>query len=185
MEETQIGDFSRPIARRPEPQSADRLDAAEAKLAAEAKRVEETLKPMTSYEDQLKSVGVTKEQAAEIVDAVLMKGFWSEPFQITSKLKGRFRSREYRDTLRLQRQLEIESPKMQIVYNEIRFPSLLAASLEQSGQNRFVFPNKNTTADEAEKLFENRLSFIHNLPEATVTILFTKLSKFDNKIFVV
>jgi hypothetical protein len=184
MEETQIGDFSRPLVRRDVP-TTDKLETAESKLAAEAKRVEESLKPLTTYEDQLKAIGVTKEQSAEIVDAVLMQGYYGETFQVTSKLKGRFRSREYRDTLRMQRYLEMESPKMQVVYDEIRYRYMLAASLEQFGQHRFDFPDRKTTADEVEKLFENRMTFVQNLPEATVTILFTKLEKFNRKVFIV
>ncbi len=197
MDEPHIGDFARPLVKRPEPAQSqqpqssasapqqDKLAAAEARLAAEANKVEESLKPLATYEEQLKAVGVTKEKAAEIVDAVLMQGFYSEPFSLTSRIKGRLRSREYRDTLRTQRQLEIEVPKHQTTYNEINYRYQLAASLEQYASTSFKFPDRNTSTEEAEKMFETRLRFIEGLPEATTQLLFSKLEKFNRKVFIV
>jgi hypothetical protein len=181
MEEVAIGDFTRPIIPRKESTTHEKLEKAEATIANEAAKAEENLKPMASFEERLKKVGVTRAEAATIVDNVLMKGFHSDPFTLTSRMMGRFRTREYRDTMRLHTVLEVQRPSFNTHYQELVFKHSLAASLEQLGSRKFEFPSSSASDDVVEKAFDERLKFVESLPDLTTRLLYDKLSKFDEK----
>ena len=191
-EEVRIGDFSKesvapPKANKtmptmPASPAADKLDRVEGLLQAEADETERNIKPLETYEERLKELGVTKEQASKIVDEVLLKGCYTETVPLTSRISAKFRTRLYRDTQRMQNHLESARPTYEAHYNEIIFKYSLAASLEQFAQDRFEHPKKNASGDEIEKSFMTRLTYIENLPDVTLRLLYTKLGKFDNKV---
>lgn len=187
-----VGDFSQPLvepARAPAAITAapasptkDRLDAAEQRIYAEAAETEATLKPLEAYEAQLKEVGLTRDDAARIVDAVLVQGFYSEDFPITTRVRGTFRTRLARDTRRAHERLEIDRPTFDVHYQEALSRYLLAASIMRFGASVFVFPGPKSTQDEIEKAYQDRLAFVDNLSEPALRILYTKLAKFDRKV---
>jgi hypothetical protein len=185
-EEVRIGDFSKPVV--PPKKSAqasptaEKLTEAEDILKKEADEAEKSLKPMASYEDRLKEIGVTREQAAFIVDEVLLKGCYSEEIHLTSRISVRFRTRLYRDTQRMQSYLEVSRPSYEAHYNEIIFKYSLASSLEKFGGDKFDHPNRKASGEEIEKSFQTRLTFVENLPDVTLRLLYTKLGKFDGKV---
>jgi hypothetical protein len=190
MEETRIGDFSKPLVEKPAAAGATgdtkvRLEAAEQNLEAEANTAEAALKPLKSYEERLKEAGVTKEQAAEIIDAVIMKGHWSEPIKITERIKLRLRTRSARDIRRIQDHLEVQRPIYDAHYTEIMGRMSLAASLESLGADKFTFPGKDAKSEEYEAAFQARVNYIENLADPTLRLLFLKLWTFDEKIRVV
>lgn len=190
MEETRIGDFSKPLVEKPAAASATgdtkvRLEAAEQNLESEANAAEAALKPLKSYEERLKEAGVTKEQAAEIIDAVLMKGYWSESIKITERIKLRLRTRSARDIRRIQDHLEVQRPVYDTHYTEITGRMSLAASLESLGSDKFTFPGKDAKPEEYETAFQARVNYIENLADPILRMLFLKLWTFDEKIRVV
>lgn len=176
-----LGDFSKPVL----PTTKDALDRAEKEISSEAKAVEAELRPMATYEERLKTVGVTREEAAKIIDAVLTKGFWSEEVHITKSLKARFRTRQQRDTKRAQNHLENMKPMYDAHYNAILHRFLVAASLEKFGQDVFDHPKRDAASDVVEKAFADRLLYVESLGEPAYQLLLTKLSKFDYKLSVV
>jgi len=185
-EEVRIGDFSRPVvppkkAAQSSP-TADKLTEAETALKTEADETEKKIKPLETYEERLKEVGVTKEQAAFIVDEVLLKGCYSEEISLTSRVSVKFRTRLYRDTQRMQSYLEVSRPTYEAHYSEIVFKYSLAAALEKFGADVFKHPTKASTGDEIEKSFQTRLTYVENLPDITLRLLYTKLGRFDRKI---
>lgn len=184
-DDVRIGDFTRPPVGAP-PSGAsptkDALDQAEAKLAAAAARDEAALKPMASYEEQLKKVDVTNAQAAIIIDAVLLKGYYAEDVTITKTIKARFRTRNARDTKRAQEQIEAQRLTYDIHYSEVLARLLLAASLEQFAGDTFVHPPRSAKQDVIEKAFFERLAYVDSLSDPAMRLLITKLSKFDQMI---
>lgn len=190
MEETQIGDFSKPLIGKPTTASAAgdtkvRLEAAEQNLESEANAAEAALKPLKSYEARLEEVKVTKEQAADIIDAVLMKGYWSETISVTSRINLKLRTRSARDTRRIQDYLEVARPQYDAHYNEILSRMTLAASLEQFGKDVFAFPGKEAKTEDYEEAFQKRSQYIESLADPALRLLFMKLWTFDEKIRVV
>ena len=183
FEETRIGDFSRPLAPRKDASpTAAKLDATEASLAEQVEKTQEALKPLERYEARLKEIGITKEDAAAIVDALLMRGCYAEDVPITSRLKARFRTRLYRDTQRVQDFLEKTRPMYQENYNEVVFKYALASSLEAFGGTKFEHPARSADGEKIEAAFQTRLRFVEDLPDDTVRLLYAKLGKFDQKI---
>jgi len=185
-EEIRLGDFTKPAVPPKQPAqsspTAEKLSEAENALKKEADEAEKSLKPMASYEDRLKEIGVTREQAAHIVDEVLLKGSYSEEIPLTSRITVRFRTRLYRDTQRMQSYLEVARPTYEAHYNEIIFKYSLAASIVKFGSDVFDHPGRKASGEEIEKSFQTRLTFVENLPDVTLRLLYTKLGKFDNKI---
>lgn len=200
-DEVSIGNFDRPIVPprpaqakpgAPQPaapvkvegETAQRLDAAERKIAEEMVETDKTLSPLEAYEQKLKEAGLTLEEARAIYDAILQKGFWSETVDVSSSLKVKFRTRQLADTERFQREIERTRPAYESNYNEVLFKYSLAASLEQFGPTKFMFPTDETTLDDAEKYFQRRLDFLGKKPDPLVRLLYQKLTRFDLKVTV-
>lgn len=177
VDDLRIGDFSRPAA--PRSPTEEVLKAEETKLDADVKRDEAVLKPMQSYEDKLKQVGISKEEAAEIVDSVLLKGHYSKEYSITKRIKVRFRTRGARDTKRATDMLEAQRFSMAAHYNETLGRYLLAASLEMFGNEKLEHPGKTATADDIEKSYAARLTYVENLSDPALRVLMQKLGVFD------
>jgi hypothetical protein len=188
VDELRIGDFSKPVApgapaaeAQPSPTKAA-LDAAEKRLDADASKDEAVLKPMESYEDRLREVGVSKEEAADIIDSVLLKGHYSKEYSITKRIKVKFRTRGARDTKRATDMLESQRLTMASHYNESLGRYLLAASLESFGAEKLDHPGKGATIDDIEKAYASRLSYVENLSDPALRVLMQKLSVFDTMI---
>ena len=187
-EEIKIGDFSKPLvemkpgAQPGESPSKARLESAESSLEAEAQNAEAALKPIKSYEDRLKEAGVTKDQAADIIDSVIMKGYWSESIKVTNRISVTLRTRSARDVRRIQNYLEVQRQVYDVHYNEILSRMTLAASLEALGKDLFSFPGKDAKDVDYENAFQQRATYIENLADPVLRLLFLKLWTFDEKI---
>lgn len=180
VDEMRIGDFTKPVVpSAPSSPTEETLLSAEAKLDQDAKKDEAVLKPMASYEERLKQVGVSKEEASEIIDAVLLKGHFAKDYQITKSIKARFRTRGARDTRRAQIALEGMRLTYDHHYAEVLGRYLLAASLEQFGADVLTHPKRNTSNDEIEKQFQARFEYVEGLSEPALQILMNKLRLFD------
>lgn len=176
-EELRIGDFSTPVA--PQSPTKDALEKAESRLDAEARRDEATLKPMQSYQERLAAVKVSREEAAEIVDSVLLKGHYSKDYAITQTIKARFRTRGARDTRRAQDMLENMRLTISAHYNEMLSRFLLAASLERFGDDKLEHAPRGANNDEHERAFMARLNYVESLSDPALRVLFDKLRIFD------
>lgn len=181
--EIRIGDFSKPLVEGKKTGVTEaKLDAAEQRLEAEATQAEKAAAPLKSYEERLKEAGIAKDEAAKIVDDVLMKGSYSEEIPVTKRINVRFRTRLARDTQRIQEFLEVARPQYDNHYSEILGRYCLAASLEAFGHDRFEHPKKDASRETIEKLFQDRLMFCENLADPVLRLLLVKLYKFDNKV---
>lgn len=191
-DDLRIGDFSRPTVDPPKAGPAapasptkDALDKAEARLEEAASKDEEALKPMAAFEEKLKAAGLTKEKAAEIVDAVLLQGYYSETIKITSNIFLKLRTRNARDIKRIQEMLEAQRFTLDSHYTEMWGRLLLAASIESFGKDKFDHPSPRKEAyDVVEKAFIERVNYIDSLPDPALRVLLQKLWKFDNRVSV-
>jgi hypothetical protein len=190
-DDVRIGDFTRPVVNAPNPASTgsspskDALDQAEQKLETAARRDDAVLKPIASYEDRLREVDVSKEKASEIIDAVLLKGYYAEDVVITKTITARFRTRNARDTKRAQEQIEAQRLTYDIHYSEVLARLLLASSLERFASDAFTHHPRGAKYDAIEKAFSDRLTYVESLSDPAMRLLITKLSKFDRMISVV
>ena len=183
--DVRIGDFSRPVVDAPPASpTKDALVGAEEALGTDARREEAALKPMLSYEERLKEVGVDRDKAAQIIDAVLLKGFYAEDVPITKRIKARFRTRSSRDTKRAQEVIEAQRLTYDVHYNELLSRLLLSASLESFGEDKLPHPRKVPT-DDLEKAFQERVNYIDNMADPALRILMQRLAKFDRMISIV
>lgn len=187
-----IGDFKTPLippkANAPAPQGSpaqERLEGAEQQLEGKAKAAEKELAPLQAYEERLKDLGVTREEAANIIDSVLLKGAYAEDIKLTASVKMRLRTRTAKDIRRIQEYLEVAKPLYDNHYQEILNRMCLAASLERFGADTMAFVGKGAKAEDYEKAFQDRLAYIEALPDPTLRLLFSKLYRFDTKIRVV
>lgn len=184
-DDVRIGDFSRPIV--PAPDKAvttkESLEAAAAAIKVDVDKDEEALKPITSYEEKLKQVGLTRAKAAAIVDAILLNGHYAEEIKVTSTIAVKLRTRNARDIKRIQEILEAQRFTLDAHYSETWGRLLLAASLEAFAKDKFTHPNPRTTpVEDIEKAFMDRVNYVDGLPDPALRLLLQKLYKFDNRI---
>jgi len=182
-----IGDF-RSLANnqpREDPPTNDEAPAAtdaDTKTAVEAvqKATEDEIKltPAERYKKRLAAMEIDPAEAEGIFDAVLSKGYYDEYVHLgkTNK-RAVFRTRQYEDTLRLQRALELERPGLNISQDDLITRYNLAASLyEWDGKD---------LEHETEKDFEELLKLVRRLPAPVYSLLTNELAKFDRKTMVV
>lgn len=203
MNDLKIGDFSQPVTAQPStalpkpatpspspppPPPLTKIPASleETALGAEASAVEAELAPMRTYEDTLREAGISREEAARIVDAVMEKGFWSETVPITRSTTTRLRTRTSRDRTRAMERVEIARPGFDAHYYDLMNKLLLAASLESFGKIKFEHPGPGAKSEDVEKAFETRFTFVDAvMAEPAYALLLRAFLKFDEKIRVV
>lgn len=185
--EPRIGDFSQPVVPPPLSRSPveDSLKAAERAHDEAAQRDEAALGPMVAYEKRLEKNGISRAKAAEIVDAVLLKGYYAEDITVTKGISVRLRTRAARDTQRAQAMIENLRLTYDKHYHDVMGRYILAASLEKFGADSFAHPQKGTKPDEVEAMYRQRLDYVESLGEPALLLLLQKLAKFDTMIIVV
>lgn len=192
FEETRIGDFSRPVAPSvaapksaiPTPPTIPALPV-ESQIEGEVAEAEQQLKPLEAYEAKLKAAGVTRDEAARMIDAILSTDGYTEDVALTPRHKVKFRTRDARDTRRIMDALENLNPRFDRHYQELLARMTLAATLAQFGATKFVSPPAGATAEDFEKAFQTKLSFVENLKDPVLRMLLAKLWKFDYKVSLV
>lgn len=144
--------------------------------------MQDALLPVTDYKKYLKEQKIEEVEAAEIVDNLMMKGFYEERFELSKKLTVTLRTRMQQDVIRLQTAMQVQSPLFQDTMNELIIRYNMAASLSSYGETVFEFPPENASVAELDKSFDMRLSFVERMPSAVFNKLSIKLAKFDQKI---
>ncbi|MGL5247653.1 MAG: hypothetical protein ACRC8U_05585, partial [Brooklawnia sp.] len=139
---------------------------------------EEALTPAEGYRKRLAAVGVSLEEASGIFDAVLSHNYYEETVRFgKGSRRAVFRTRQYEDTLRLQRALELERPGLGISQDDLITRYNLAASL-------YEWDGKVLKHDD-DKDFENVLKLVRSMPAPLYSLLTNELAKFDRKTLVV
>ncbi len=194
MDDLNIGDFTKPVVppARPAPKAATPPPAKipvgpdEVALGAEAAAVEAELVPMRTYEDLLRDAGITREEAARVVDAIMERGSWAEDVKITKTVSARLRTRNSRDRTRAMDRVETARPAYDAHYYDLMNKLLLAASLESFGAMKFDHPSRIAKTEEIEAAFETRFRYLDAvIADPAYQLLLRAFLRFEEKIRVV
>lgn len=209
-DQPRMGDFTRPSKPRskqqakPAPEKEPEVDAVEQEAAQleadghmppksdeEAKadktysmyeEMQKALEPVSDYKTFLKENKVSEEKAAEVVDNLMSRGYHEETYHLSRSASVRFRTREFRDTLRLRTALEVQKPVYTDHINEITSRYNLASSLVRFREDAYVMPTAAMSDDEADKIFYKRLQAVDTLAAPVLGKMWIKLAKFDQLI---
>lgn len=139
----------------------------------------------SSYEtwlDELKSVEITEDEANEILDEYLSKGYWEKEYKL---FNGRYvvtlRTRDAAHNQRVANTLDSLRTSDPAVYSQNIFRLNLAGSLAKTKDLEFPYIKFNgKNYKELEDDFTKKLSYIDNsLGDLLVTQLFEVLRHFD------
>jgi len=163
------------------PPPTDREKEAENRISL-YKEMQDHLKPITDYKAYLKELEIDEDEAAQIVDDLLMKGYYEERFNLSKKVAVTLRTREQRDTIRLQVALQVQRPLYNETMDEIITRYNMAASLVSFGRETFAFPKTADLDKVASDLFDKRLEHVERLAAPVFSRLSILLAKFDRKV---
>jgi hypothetical protein len=147
--------------------------------------MQDAMLPVENYQEHLKQYGISEEKAARIVDDLLTKGFYEEDFPISKRVSLTLRTREHRDTIRMQIALQVQRPLFTDTLNELVSRYNLAASLSAYNGTSYYFPSLEDEDEKADKLFDVRLKAAEHLPAAIFSMATMLLAKFDRMILAV
>ncbi|RLI88012.1 MAG: hypothetical protein DRP01_00230 [Archaeoglobales archaeon] len=134
------------------------------------------------YRDNLKEVGVTREEALSIQESVMVDGYYEESF-LVGKTTVVLRSRLYLDTQRVYQALEARDLALAATIQDFVSRYNLAASIVSIGSRKYPHVGDPLNAPESEfdEAFEKRLHMISRLPEFMASRLMESVFKFDRK----
>lgn len=136
-----------------------------------------------TYEEVLKAVGLSREQAYAILDEMLLGDFYQEIIELSPKVSVTLRTRIYQDTVRYHQNLEVYQPRYESQRDEARSRYNLAASLVAFRGETFEHPPAGSPGTAIEEAFQKRMDYVCALPELVVDRLCTELHKFDKRVF--
>lgn len=145
-------------------------------------QMQDTMSPIENYKKYLEGLGIDEEDAATIVDNIMTNGFHEETFKLSKTRTCTLRTREHRDTVRLQTAMQIQRPLFQDSLNELQTRYNMAASLSAYNGENYYFPEPKDALEKVDKLFDERLSAVECLPAPMFSVVSLLLAKFDQKI---
>lgn len=148
-------------------------------------QMQDTMSPVENYQKYLKELNIDEDEAARIVDDLMTKGHYEEEFKISKTRTCTFRTREHRDTMRLQVAMQVQRPLFQDSLNELQARYNMAASLTSYNDEVYYFPTATDPQEKADKLFDERLKAVELLPAPVFSMMSSLLAKFDHKVFAV
>jgi len=164
-----VGDF------KPTPKSEERRDGG--KPADEMAPAAE-LSVAEKYAARLAEAGISQEEANAVFDDVMTKGYYQETVYIRGR-KAVLRTRSYDDHVRSLTAIETQSPRFQVVQEDLQSRNNLAASLVE--WNGVVYKN----GKDPDREFGDTLAALRRLPGPVYSLLLAELVKFDAKTFVI
>lgn len=124
--------------------------------------------PELTYEEKIKKHGITLKKAEEIIDSMVVDGYYEETYPVTKKYTITFRTRVLEDQNRILEKIEALRPNYPSTLNNLVAQYNLAASM-------ISFKG----IDFSKMEFEDRLDWVRRCPESVVRALVLKLNKFD------
>lgn len=143
----------------------DTLDGLDADIAA----LEDA--PELTYVDRITKHNISLEKAEEIVDSMIVDGYYEETYAVTQKYNVTFRTRTLEDQNRIMERIEVLRPQYPTTLSNIVAQYNVASSLVHFRDIDF------TTTD-----FERKLDWVRKCPDAVIRALATKLNQFDGMI---
>jgi hypothetical protein len=134
------------------------------------------------WELELKQFGMSKEEAANILDTIITSGFYEETYRY-GKTVFKLRTRTAADSDRLMEMIQEFDPKSNGVLAHLIARINLASSLQSYGDSTFSFtdPTDNNRGV-LDSEFKERHNFISRIPQATFFSLSQVLERFDKRV---
>lgn len=185
-----IGNFQDPSKKTPEtseegqkaqPTPAKRLvDSVQNTMETNVSMREGAAQRSDDWKDKLKAQGVSVDKAGGIIDDMLTQGYYEESYNVTKRVKVRFRSRSQGDYRRYLRALDIVNPRFNDEMQEIAMRYFIAASIVSYHGTEFFHPDATTASKkEIEEAFEERVIWVEKQPAQVMVLLSQKLRTFD------
>ena len=181
------------FSRRPPPVPMPEVDDDEAKAVKgpdqepdkEVKGTpEEEGRPYT-YEERVKTFGLSIDQALKIVDDLALGGAYQEDARLSKSVKVTLVTRTTRFNSFLAREIDMADPKKMGRMNQLMSEWQLAASLERYGDQPMAPLSDEMKDDVWAKVLQARRAWVLRLPGPIFMALCTLLVKFDAKILTV
>jgi len=142
-------------------------------LQEQAEQLDEALdelrqSPEFTYEQKLRNLGISRDEAAVIVDQMLSTSGYERTYKITGRAEIKFKTRSVENDVRLASYLEDTKPVFQATFDLLVARHNLAASTVS-------FAGR----DMGSMSFDDRLEWASGLPRSLLSVLATKLSEFD------
>lgn len=127
--------------------------------------------PELRYEDKIAVHGITLEKAEEIIDSMIVDGFYEETYALTKKYAVTLRTRTLEDQNRIMERIEVLKPHYPSTLSNLVAQYNVASSLVQFKGIKFL-----------DMKFNDRLDWVRKCPDSVVRALAMKLNKFDSMI---
>lgn len=170
------------------PRKAAKIEQTLSEMGESEDGIEGVLKEKTpkekaeEYRENLKEVGLTKEEALSIMEAVMVNGYHDDTLQV-GKTSVVFRTRLYLDTQRVYQALEMQDLGLAASIQDFVNRYNLAASIVRIGDRKYphVGDPMTATTEEFENAFQERLGMVGRLPDFLSARLMQAVFNFDRK----
>ena len=171
----------------PEPQLiTQELDAlANEPLEAKVPDGEQEFNTPMSYDERLKAFDITKEKALEIVDKLVVEGFYEEEVPLSKSVKITLKTRSARFNTYLANTIDIADPKKVGKLNHLMSIHQVAGSLEKYGPLALAKLDDDMPEDVWERVLKTRITFVNKLASPVFLALNAKLADFDRRMLII
>ena len=133
-----------------------------------------------TWEDRVKASGLTTEQALEILDAMIEKGFYEKTIPLYGGRRALvLRTRDAYCRQRVANALDTLRTNDPRVHSQTTLRICLAGSLVQFGKKTLAFAPPDADLDAQEAAFNERLRYVDGLGDPFLDTLYATLSQFD------
>lgn len=139
--------------------------------------------PMT-YEQRLKAFDITPEKALEIIDKLVVDGYYEEETNLSKSVKIKLKTRSARFNTYLADTIDIADPKKVGKLNHLMSLNQVAGSLEKYGPMTLAKLDDEMLDDVWEKALKSRVAFVSKLPSPVFLALNSKLADFDRRMLI-
>lgn len=162
-----------PVPRNDEPEPEKEPEMSEEEMAEAVDSLDEDIDslegaPELTYKDKVAKHGISPEKAEEIIDSMIVDGYYEETYALTKKYTVTFRTRTLEDQNRIMERIEVLKPN---------FPSTLSNLVAQYNVASSLVHFKGINFLEME--FKARLDWVRKCPDGVVRALAMRLNKFD------
>jgi len=140
--------------------------------------------PAVSWEESLKAVGLTTDQAQVILTSMLTQGYYERAFPIYGgRLVVRLRTRDAYCRQRVVDALDETRTLAEDVQNAVKLRLTLAGSLSVLGPDVLEHSKPGDGALKQRELFDARLARVDRIPDAMIDACYVALVHFDRAVY--
>lgn len=191
-EEEKVPVTPRPAAKKsaPEPTPDQMPPETEEEKEAQARmdlyqEMQTAMLPIENYKEYLEKQGIDEEQAARIVDDLMLKGHYEEDYKLSRSVTVTLRTRQQRDVRRLTMAVQVQRPLFQDAMDELISRYNMASSLAAYNGKEYEFPADDDSQERVDELFDARLTAVETMPAPVFSAISMKLAKFDRMVLAV